>query len=215
MLTHLPHQLLAGAGQIPQLLDRRRWYEARPDQPMRQQVGNPRSIVHVGLAARYVLDVSGVGEHQRKSLFQNMPNRFPVHTRSFHRDVRASAGVQPFGQAQQSARRRAKTAHLLLHRRRYAAHAGHHHILVYIETPAAGIQYFHGSSSWLVTQRRAEPSSSKSTNRAPERNRSWQQFGVLAGFGVQLLIGLLAPRINRPLSQRRVKSYQPNRQITY
>ena len=32
--------------------------------------------------------------------------------------------------------------------------------------------------------------------------RSWQQFGVLAGFGVQLLNGLKAPRINRPLSQR-------------
>src|SRR5258708_5036242 len=98
-----------------------------------------------------------------------MPHGFPVNTRRLHRDVRASVRIEPIGQAQQTARCRVKTANLLMHRTRHAAHAGNNRIFMHVKTGAARIQYFHGCSSWYATQRRAEPSSSKSTNRAPER----------------------------------------------
>ena len=49
-----------------------------------------------------------------------------------------------------------------------------------------------------MTKCREKPSNS--SIRAPQRQRSWQQFGVLAGFRVQLANGLTAPRSRRPRS---------------
>ena len=57
MLHDLARQLLARARQVAQLLDRLRRHEARPDQAMRQQVGDPGRVVDVALAAGHALDV--------------------------------------------------------------------------------------------------------------------------------------------------------------
>src|SRR3954454_3018310 len=57
MLHDLAAELLARPRQISQFLDRLRRYEARPDQAVRQQVRNPRRIIHVALAPRHSLDV--------------------------------------------------------------------------------------------------------------------------------------------------------------
>jgi len=77
-----------------------RRHEARTDQSVCQQVGNPGRIVHVGLAARHVLDVRRIGEHQLKVFFQNVPNRLPINARRFHGDVRAAHRVKPLAQLQ-------------------------------------------------------------------------------------------------------------------
>ena len=53
----LTHQLLAGSRQVAQRLDRGRRHEAAFNQPVRQQVGDPRRVLPVTLAARNVADV--------------------------------------------------------------------------------------------------------------------------------------------------------------
>lgn len=45
---------------------------------MRQQVGDPRRIVHVTLASRHVADVHRVGQDQGEVLFEHVPDRLPV-----------------------------------------------------------------------------------------------------------------------------------------
>jgi len=67
---------------------------------MRQQVRKPSRVVHVTLAARYVLHMRGIRQNERKTPFQNVPDRLPVHTRRFHRYVRASCTLQPLGKRQ-------------------------------------------------------------------------------------------------------------------
>ena len=67
---------------------------------MRQQVRKPSRVVHVTLAARYVLHMRGIRQNERKTPFQNVPDRLPVHTRRFHRYVRASCTLQPLGKCQ-------------------------------------------------------------------------------------------------------------------
>ena len=84
----LAHELLARAGERAQLLDRYRRYEARADQPVGKQIGEPRGVVHVGLASGDVLDVTCVGQHQLEVPLEDMPDRLPIHAGGFHRRVR-------------------------------------------------------------------------------------------------------------------------------
>ena len=53
------NQLLTCAQQVAHLLRLRIRHEARPDQTVRQQFGQPHRIVDVGLAARHVLHMRG------------------------------------------------------------------------------------------------------------------------------------------------------------
>ena len=68
----LAHQLLAGAHQGAHLLDRRLRHKAGADQAVRQQIGEPHRVGDVGLATRHVLDVRGVGQHQRDLAIRRM-----------------------------------------------------------------------------------------------------------------------------------------------
>ena len=70
VLRDFTHQLFAGARQIPQFLDRCRGHEARANQAMREQIGNPPGITHIGLAPRHVADVLSVGKHQLEVPFE-------------------------------------------------------------------------------------------------------------------------------------------------
>ena len=58
------------------LLGLRVRYEARPDQTVRQQFGQPHSIVDVGFAARHVLHVRGVSTNTNS----NSPSSKMCHT---------------------------------------------------------------------------------------------------------------------------------------
>jgi hypothetical protein len=77
-------------------------------------------------------------------------------------------------------------------------------VLMHVKSRTSRIQYFHSyfSPTGIVMWPREKPWSSKSRIRAPERKRSWQQFGVLAGSRVQLAFGLMAPWKGRPRSRR-------------
>ena len=52
-----------GAGQVAQLPDWFRWNERATDQTMGAELSKPGCIRDVGLAARQVLDVSGIDQH--------------------------------------------------------------------------------------------------------------------------------------------------------
>jgi hypothetical protein len=58
----LAHQLLAGAQQAAHLLGLLVRHETAPDQAVREKVGQPAGVVHVGLASRHVFDMRGVGQ---------------------------------------------------------------------------------------------------------------------------------------------------------
>ena len=79
-------------------------HEAAADQPMRQQIGQPGSVVHVGLAARHVLDMCGVGQRQREiAIAQDVPDRLPIDPGRLHHDVRAAFRRQPLRQGKKVA----------------------------------------------------------------------------------------------------------------
>jgi hypothetical protein len=69
----------SGAGQVPQLSDRFVGNETRPQQPVRAELGQPRRIRDVGLAAGDVLGVVGVDEHHlERAVLQHVVERLPV-----------------------------------------------------------------------------------------------------------------------------------------
>ena len=202
MLRDLADQLLAGSCEIAQFLDRCRRHEARANQPVCQQIGDPGRIVHVRLAARDVADVLGVGQHHLEVALEQMPHRLPVHARRLHGHVRDAVLGQPIVQFEQ--RRRSSSRSSSPHRA--AAHS--HNECAQRHCPCArrvphSVDTIPASGHLQIDRvRRKKPSSSNSSNRAPERKRPWQQFGVLAGFRVQLANGLAAPRTNRPRFRR-------------
>ena len=116
---------------------------------MGQQVGDPLRIADVGLAARDVPNVLGVGEHELEAFLQHVPDRPPVDPGRFHRHMRAAVSADPVGKRQQLAGRGRKVAGLVMARGRDAAHAGNYRVLVDIEPRAARIQNLHRSCSFF------------------------------------------------------------------
>ena len=76
--------------QVSQLLDRGWRHKARPDQAMRQKVGDPHCVVDVTLAAGNIADMSSIREHKLEPTLQHVPDRLLVDARSLHRHVRDS-----------------------------------------------------------------------------------------------------------------------------
>jgi len=65
---------------------------------VRQQFGQPHSIVDVGFAARHVLHVRGVRQHQLElPIIQDVPHWLPVNAGRLHRHVRDPERDQPPG----------------------------------------------------------------------------------------------------------------------
>jgi hypothetical protein len=92
----LPHELLTAAQQVAHLLGLLIRHKTTADQPVRQQFGQPGGIVDVGLAARHILDVRRIRQHQFElAVRENVPDRLPVHPRGLHHDVRAAFDRQP------------------------------------------------------------------------------------------------------------------------
>jgi hypothetical protein len=91
MAAPLPHQLLAGPQQAAQLLRLGIRHEAAPDKPVGKKVGQPGGVAHVALAARHVLHMRGVGQHQLEvAVAEDVPDRLPVHAGRLHGDIPAS-----------------------------------------------------------------------------------------------------------------------------
>src|SRR3954470_13891535 len=79
------------------------WHEAAADQAMGQEIGQPGRIIDVGFAARHVLDVPGVRQHQLKiSVTEDMPDWLPVDARGLHGNMGALFRGQPVRQDQET-----------------------------------------------------------------------------------------------------------------
>ena len=204
VLSDLPDELLSSAGEVPQFLDPGRRHEAAADQPVGEQVRDPGRVVHVGLPTGDVPHVLRVGEDELELVLQQMPHRLPVDAGRLHRDMRAAEGLQPVRQLQQLAGGRPERAYLVRPRRRHTPHAGDDRVLVHVEPGKAGEENFPWRLRVLAAPGGAlviEVHGSRSAVRGPVA-----QSGVLAGLRVQLLNGLVAPRTNRPPSQRTTRS---------
>ena len=66
-------------------------------QSMLQQVGDPLAILGVCFPPRDGFDMLSVHEQNRVVLFENVPDRLPVHPRTLHRNVRNLIGSEPLG----------------------------------------------------------------------------------------------------------------------
>jgi hypothetical protein len=97
----LTHQLFACPGEIAEFLDRRRRHETAANQPVCQQIRDPRRIIHVALASRDIADVHRVGEDEREVGFQHMPHRLPVDAGGFHAHVGTSKRGEPWVEVEQ------------------------------------------------------------------------------------------------------------------
>ncbi len=112
---------------------------------MRQQFGQPHRIVDVGLAARHVLYMRGVRQHQLElPIIQDVPHWLPENAGRLHRHMRAIVCRQPLRQAQKIRRGRLERANfgsdLAI---RYNAQTGNHRLFVNVETATPSMQQFH------------------------------------------------------------------------
>ena len=189
MATAFAHELLAGAQQIPHLLGRLVGHEARPDQPMRHQIGQPGGVVYVRLAPRHVLDMGGVGQHQLKlAVRQNMPDRLPVDARRFHGGMRTTRRRKPVRQGHQLLGRRLEGPDIGRYRAmHHVTNAGYHRVLMHIQTSAMRVQNFHRSSLCAAAW---NPRSAKSDRHAPGLSPARGIIWGAQGFRVRLRNGL-------------------------
>ena len=202
-LDSFPDKLLARAQERAQLLRRGVRHEAGAHQAISQQIRQPGGIVHIGLAARHVLDVRGVGQQQLElTIGQDVPDRLPVHPRRLHHDVGAIMAGKPFRHLQQFAGDRLECPNFpprpAVHQQAYA---GHHHILMHVQTSATRMQYLHGS---LLAAVGVEPPLMNSNKRAPgRRHRPWRSRGCSGTPGPTRKRAETHQGHNRPLCRRR------------
>lgn len=87
VMAALAHQLLAGAGEVAELLDGGGRDEARVDESVGEEIGDPGGVVHIALATGDVADLLGVPEQEGGVAFQDVPYRLPVDARGLHGDM--------------------------------------------------------------------------------------------------------------------------------
>src|SRR5436309_1917745 len=159
----LADELLTGPGEVPQLLDGLRGDEAAPDEAVGQQVGDPRGVIHVALAAGNVADVPGVGEDQLEVALEHMPDRLPVHPARLHGDVRTAVGREPVAEREHLGRRCTEGTYVVGDCFTGArARARDDRLLVHVQTGALGMKDVHRdllgtmASAWSPRQRSLE-----------------------------------------------------------
>ena len=101
---------LAIPGELPQVADRLWRHEVGLQQPRLGKLTQPRRVAHVGLAARDLLDVTGIDEHQLEVVLEDVPDRLPIHPGRLHDDLRHAVRRQPIAQRQQPPHRRWNSA---------------------------------------------------------------------------------------------------------
>jgi hypothetical protein len=103
-----------GTGQVPQLTDRCRRDERAADQTVRAELGQPRGVGHVTLAAGQVLHLPGIDQHQLEpSVLEQVIERLPVITCRLHHHQTHLLGDQVLSQRQDGVRRRGPGPHRL------------------------------------------------------------------------------------------------------
>ena len=140
------HQRGTHAAQVAQLAHLQRRHETGFQQPVPQQVRQPRAVGLVGLAARHLPDVTGIDQNQLATGFQNVEHRLPVHAGRFHRCVRDAFLLEPLHQLPQLARGGAELPDLFVRigAGAWREHAHHHRFLMHIHACASRLQNFHG-----------------------------------------------------------------------
>ena len=130
--------MFAIAQQITQNLGVGIRHEARSDQTMGEKICQPGGIVDVSLAARHVLDLSGIRQHQLKiAITEDMPDRLPVDAGRLHGHHGTALGCQPVRQGKKARGGGVERADFPLDRTvHHVPHAGDHRLLVHIQTGA-------------------------------------------------------------------------------
>jgi hypothetical protein len=140
----LTHQLHSLPRQIPQLTHRLVWHKTRLQKPVLEQLGDPLTVLDVGLTPRHRLDVLGVAQDQLEEPLEQVPDRLPVHPGRFHRNVGDPFISQPVRQRQELVGFGAEGANLLsdlpLDK---SPKAGDDRLLVDIQAGATGMQDLH------------------------------------------------------------------------
>src|ERR1700746_1578440 len=124
--------------------------EARSDQAMSEKFGKPHGIVDVGLAARYVFHMRGIRQYQLElPIIEDMPDRLPVDAGRLHRHMSTFVGSQPLGQSQKLRCRCSEGANFgPALPASPQPQAGHHRLLVNVETATTRMPQFHHSLLW-------------------------------------------------------------------
>jgi hypothetical protein len=207
MLRDLPHELLAGAGEIAQLLDRFRGHKAAADEPWAKrsaiQVASLTSLWRPGMW-RMCIALARTNSPLPSSTCHT---GLQVPAPRFHRDVGAAVGAEPVAQGQKLRRRRAEGPHVVRDgQARRDARTGNDRMLMNVETGALGMDDVHDdllagvASAW-------SPQWSKSRGRALRRLVDRTVRGA-RGARVQLLNGLCAPMTGRPRCQHVPRHYR-------
>lgn len=147
MPAPLPDETLAEPGQIAQVADGAGRHKTPAHEPTFQQLRQPLTIPHIGLASGGVLDVPRVHQQHRPGALQHGVDGPPVGARRFHRDVGDRVPRQPGGQFLQPAQRGPEGAHFPpagAGPRSRNAHARHHALLVHVEARAQRQDDVHG-----------------------------------------------------------------------
>src|SRR5262249_38557176 len=87
--------------QVTQLPDRLGRHGAGVEQPVLQQLGDPLTVLDVGLAAGHLLDVLGVDQDDTDAPLQEVEDRLPGDARRYHGHVRDIVLGQPVREGQQ------------------------------------------------------------------------------------------------------------------
>jgi hypothetical protein len=74
--------------------------EAAPQQAVLVELLEPLGILHIGFAARDMLDVARIHEQDLEAAgFKDLEDRNPIHARRFHGDRRDTGLLEPIGQS--------------------------------------------------------------------------------------------------------------------
>ena len=197
----LARQFAPRPGQVAQFLNRLRRHETGADETVGEEIGDPRRIVGVALAARHIANARGVGENQAEVLAQHVPDRLPIDAGRLHRHVRHLGFGQPRRRRQKALRRGRKPTQLRLNlAARGDPPAGHDLLLMHVQSRASSMQRLHRA---LLQQRgrRDDPEDRYSLLRAPgaaaETASPWRQSKVRLGHPIKLNFGFKTPRGKR------------------
>ena len=196
----LAHELLARAHQGAKVIHLARRNEARLDETMRNQLGEPRCVVHVCLAAGHILHMRRIDQDQLEILVRkNVPHRLPVDPGRLHRRACHALRREPLAKRNQLRRRRRKRSYFRFGLGPdHATNTGNHRRLVHVEAGTRLMQQFH--HTLLQSAAGMGHSMGKSGKRAPGPNRSMAQSGVLQVPRVQLTRGFANTK-KRPTSK--------------
>jgi hypothetical protein len=101
------------SGQVTEFPNRGGRHEAAPQQPVLQQLRDPRTILDVGFPTRDLLDVGGIHQQAREGLLQRVEHGFPINARALHRHVRDPVRLEPVAQGQEFGGGRSECPHVL------------------------------------------------------------------------------------------------------